>query len=201
MEAANRTKRFLAQTLKEMIRETPLRKVTVKDLCARCKVNRGTFYYHFRDIQDLINWIYHTEVILPARDMIEQMDLREEFSVTSFIMAETYRSREFYTQAIQMQGQNSLQEFMLQESLENWRCLWRRVLGKDSARRMEENGSEYVLNYFCMAHYDAALHWLQNGMKEAPEAIGRILDTASLRGLLAVWAELSGGTSGESGVE
>lgn len=60
---------------------------------ARCKINRGTFYYHFRDIQDLINWIYHTEVILPARNMIEQMDLHEEFSITSFIMAETYRSR------------------------------------------------------------------------------------------------------------
>ena len=123
--------------------------------------------------------------------MIEWMDLHEDISITSFIMERTYQSREFYTQAIQIQGQNSLREFMLQESLENWRCLWRKVLGEDSAQHMEENGSEYVLNYFCMAHYYAALQWLQNGMKEPPETIGRILDTASLRGLLALWAELS----------
>lgn len=149
----------------------------------------------------MINWIYHTEIILPARDMIEQMGLHEDLSVTSFIMSKTYQCREFYTQAIQIQGQNSLREFMLQESLENWRCLWRKVLGKTSVQRMEEDGSEYMLNYFCVAHHYAALQWLQDGMKEPPETIGRILDTASLHGLLGVWAELSDGISRENRFE
>ncbi len=32
----------------------PLAKITVKDIVERCGVNRNTFYYHFRDISDVV---------------------------------------------------------------------------------------------------------------------------------------------------
>ena len=41
------TKRALVHSLKELLTEKPLDKITVTDLTEHCGVNRMTFYYHF----------------------------------------------------------------------------------------------------------------------------------------------------------
>lgn len=48
------TKRALSLSLKHLLDAKPLDKVTVSDLTEDCGVNRQTFYYHFKDIYDLI---------------------------------------------------------------------------------------------------------------------------------------------------
>lgn len=48
------TKRLFANTLADMMRTTPLKKIRVKDLCARCGAEQQSFYYHFRDKYDLV---------------------------------------------------------------------------------------------------------------------------------------------------
>ena len=55
------TKRALAQSLKHLMEQKPLEKITVVDISEDCGVNRQTFYYHFQDIYDLIEWIYINE--------------------------------------------------------------------------------------------------------------------------------------------
>ena len=52
------TKRALAASLKKLVGRMPLDKVTVTDIAEDCGVNRQTFYYHFLDICDLVEWIY-----------------------------------------------------------------------------------------------------------------------------------------------
>ena len=51
------TKRALVASLKELLAEKPLDKITVTDLTEHCGVNRMTFYYHFKDIYDLVEWV------------------------------------------------------------------------------------------------------------------------------------------------
>ncbi|MEG1857780.1 MAG: TetR/AcrR family transcriptional regulator [Pseudoflavonifractor sp.] len=48
------TRRLLQEALVELMREKPLRAVTVKELCARADVNRSTFYLHYYDIYNLM---------------------------------------------------------------------------------------------------------------------------------------------------
>lgn len=48
------TKEIIIRTLFELLNEKPLAKITVKDIVERCGVNRNTFYYHFRDISDVV---------------------------------------------------------------------------------------------------------------------------------------------------
>lgn len=48
------TKEIIIRTLFELLKEKPLAKITVKDIVERCGVNRNTFYYHFRDISDVV---------------------------------------------------------------------------------------------------------------------------------------------------
>ena len=50
------TKRALEQSLKNLLREKPLSKITVTDITEDCGINRMTFYYHFKDIYDLVEW-------------------------------------------------------------------------------------------------------------------------------------------------
>ena len=50
------TKRALEQSLKNLLRKKPLTKITVGDITDDCGINRMTFYYHFKDIYDLVEW-------------------------------------------------------------------------------------------------------------------------------------------------
>lgn len=50
------TKRALEKSLKNMMLKKPVNKITINDIAEDCGVNRATFYYHFKDIYDLIEW-------------------------------------------------------------------------------------------------------------------------------------------------
>ena len=54
-------KRVLASTLKEMVEMKSLSKITINDLTQACGVSRQTFYNNFKDIYDLVEWIYLQE--------------------------------------------------------------------------------------------------------------------------------------------
>ena len=51
------TKDIIARTLIELLDEKPMSKVTVKDIVERCGVNRNTFYYHFHDIPEVVEYV------------------------------------------------------------------------------------------------------------------------------------------------
>ncbi len=50
------TKRALEASLKKLLLQKPLNKITVNDITEDCGINRMTFYYHFKDIYDLVEW-------------------------------------------------------------------------------------------------------------------------------------------------
>ena len=50
------TKRALEQSLKNLLLKKPLTKITVGDITDDCGINRMTFYYHFKDIYDVVEW-------------------------------------------------------------------------------------------------------------------------------------------------
>ena len=51
------TKRALEASLKQLLLTKPLDKITVTDICEDCGISRMTFYYHFKDIYDLVEWV------------------------------------------------------------------------------------------------------------------------------------------------
>lgn len=50
------TKRAIEQSLKNLLLKKPLTKITINDIAEDCGINRMTFYYHFKDIYDLVEW-------------------------------------------------------------------------------------------------------------------------------------------------
>ncbi len=52
----NATKLALEEALKRQLLKKPLDRITINDLTADCGISRMTFYYHFKDIYDLVEW-------------------------------------------------------------------------------------------------------------------------------------------------
>ena len=67
MPDSNITKKALAQTMKELMAKQPFSKISVGDICDACGMSRKSFYYHFRDKYDLVNWIFDTEFLQSIR--------------------------------------------------------------------------------------------------------------------------------------
>ena len=63
MADSNITKKALASALKDLMSRTPYAKISVSDICELCEMNRKSFYYHFKDKEDLVNWIFDVEFV------------------------------------------------------------------------------------------------------------------------------------------
>lgn len=53
----NTTKNALEASLKKLLLHKPIDKITINDLTADCGISRMSFYYHFKDIYDLVEWV------------------------------------------------------------------------------------------------------------------------------------------------
>lgn len=58
---ANVTKHILAAALKERLARQRLDEITIQSLVDDAQVSRKTFYYHFQDVYDLLEWLFLEE--------------------------------------------------------------------------------------------------------------------------------------------
>ena len=61
--SSEETKRAMAFSLKRLMVRKPLDKISIREITEGCGVNRQTFYYHFQDIYDLLEWMYQQEAV------------------------------------------------------------------------------------------------------------------------------------------
>ncbi|OUN08641.1 dihydroxyacetone kinase transcriptional activator DhaS [Flavonifractor sp. An92] len=110
MAESNITKWALAASLKELMMEQPFEKINVAQICERCNMNRKSFYYHFKDKYDLVNWIFDTEFIA----LVKEEDLGSRYQERWAFIEKTchyfYQNHVFYRKALQIRGQNSFYE-------------------------------------------------------------------------------------------
>ena len=93
------TKEIIARTFTELLDEKPMSKITVKDIVERCGVNRNTFYYHFRDIPDVVEFIMKKkwdEILETPQERASILECMEEMVAlireNRKIMLNVYRS-------------------------------------------------------------------------------------------------------------
>lgn len=76
------TKRALAASLKNMLVKKTLDKITVKDIVDDCNLNRQTFYYHFHDTYDLLEWLYLDE----TKDIVDKLHEKKYSLLLDYII-------------------------------------------------------------------------------------------------------------------
>ena len=112
------TKDLILSSLYDLLRDKPYEKITVSAIVRNCGISQRTFYHHFKDKHDLVEWSYlHT-----LGDYYEQNRTDMTFHKWLRFTAETAWEHRFALQKFkQYSGQNSLRT-SLQQSLTE-RCL------------------------------------------------------------------------------
>lgn len=64
--------------LKKLIKEKPLDEINVVMLCEECNSNRQTFYYHFRDISDVVESIFLKAKVGYAKKLLDYEPILKE---------------------------------------------------------------------------------------------------------------------------
>ena len=57
------TKRKIAFALKELMETIPFEKITISDISQKSGIHRQTFYYHFQDRYELLDWLLNMELV------------------------------------------------------------------------------------------------------------------------------------------
>lgn len=197
MADSNITKRALADSLKELMVEQPFDKINVAQICERCAMNRKSFYYHFKDKYDLVNWIFDTEFIALLKD--ENLDTthsnyKERWAFIEKICRYFYQNHEFYRRALQIKGQNSFCDHF-REYIQPF------LAGRISTLFEQEQMDPFTLDFFTDAVLCAIERWLLTKECMPPEEFLRKIRVLSERGARSICREMSqvgGSPSGEA---
>lgn len=179
MPDSNITKKALAQSLKELMRKQPFAKISVADICEGCGMSRKSFYYHFKDKYDLVNWIFDMEFIRS----IQGRERETGWELFQTLCHYFYQERDFYRCAIQIQGQNSFREYfqeVLSPVLEN----------VASDLLMDNRDREFCVPFFSDAILASILRWLTAAQPDPPEQYLAQLHRLLVRGARQVLADL-----------
>lgn len=97
------TKRLIANSFKELLLQNSFEKITIKMITDHANVIRPTFYNHFHDKYELLEWIFRDEVLDEAEIFEREGKIEEGIY---HIFSKFYEDREFYRKAFEITGQN-----------------------------------------------------------------------------------------------
>ena len=156
---AQMTKRALAAALKELLKQKPLDKITVTDITEACEVNRQTFYYHFQDIYDLIEWIYTNDATKAIDNKKTYATWQEGFlGIFQYVLD---------NRALILNTYHSLQREFLERFLYNETYLLLYGVVEEVAQGLFVRDEEkaFIADFYKYAFVGVVLDWIDHGMK------------------------------------
>lgn len=103
------TKDLLTASFKELIQRVPFEKITIKMITDGAGVIRPTFYKHFQDKYEVLEWIFQKEIADKIQVLVDN-DMEEE--MFRLLCSCLEKDRAFYKKAYEITGQNSFEELM-----------------------------------------------------------------------------------------
>lgn len=159
------TKRAIANSLKELMKRTPLNKISVKDVVDNCGVNRQTFYYHFQDIFELVGWIYKTEAV-ESIAQYRSYDTWTEGFYKIFLYIED--NKDLCINTLNSLGREHLDNYLYSVTND---LIMGVVNEVSSNMNVKEEDKKFIANFYTLAFTGLVIQWMKNGMKEKPEFI------------------------------
>ena len=159
------TKRALEASLKNLLLQKPLSKITISDITEDCGINRMTFYYHFKDIYDLVEWSCQEDAskALAGNKTYEtwQQGFLQLFKAVQdnkpFIM-NVYRSV----------SREQVETYLYKLTYE---LLIGVVREKAAGMSVREEDMDFIATVYQYAFVGLMLDWIKNDMKGEPEVI------------------------------
>ena len=104
----------LAEAVKVCMKTTSVEKITVKEIVDACGTTRQTFYRHFQDKYDLVNW-YFDKILLESFEHMGEGETIYEGLVKKFQYIQ--KEKLFFKMAFKSDDQNCLMEMYCQGSI------------------------------------------------------------------------------------
>lgn len=159
------TKKAIADSVKELMKKKDLQKISVADIVERCGINRQTFYYHFKDKYDLVNWIYYNEVV----SAVVHYRMMEDWSVVVLnVLKGMQKEKAFYINALSVSGQNAFQDYFFDVTKNLLLTLIESVMDE---KLITEEDKNFIAEFYTYGLVGVVLQWAQRGMKQPPEQI------------------------------
>lgn len=159
------TKRALEKSLKNMMEKKPLNKVTINEITEDCGINRMTFYYHFRDIYDLVEWSCLRTGKMALKGSSTH-DTWKEGLLKLFHAA--LENKQFVTNIYRNIDRERTEKY-LTPLTEN---LLMRVLNEEPGGvYAREEDKEFIAKTYAYVFIGFLLDWIKNNMAESPEKI------------------------------
>lgn len=159
------TKKVLAESLKKFLFKKSLDKITIVDLVHDCGINRQTFYYHFGNIYDLIEWIYTTETSRALGSKKTYKNWEQGFlQIFEYVLENKFFVIRTY---------NSLSREYLEKYLYSvtYDLLMGVVQEKAEGFSVDFKDKKFIADFYKYAFVGVMLEWIQGGMKDNPKYI------------------------------
>ena len=74
-------KNIIGEAFVKMVARKGIDKITVKSLIEECHISRQTFYYHFQDIMDVLEWCVRQETNALVKESLNAEDLQTALQI------------------------------------------------------------------------------------------------------------------------
>ena len=176
------TKYLLAEALKRCMKKAPLEKITIKDITDTCGVSRQTFYRHFKDRQDLVNW-YFDKILLESFEHMGEGKTIYDGLVTKF----TFINQEklFLSAAFKNDDQNNLRDHDFELILAFYT---HRI--QEKTRHPLSDQLQFQLEMYCQGSIYMTVKWLLNGAQSSSQNLARQMVDSMPENLRQVFTDL-----------
>ena len=159
------TKKALAQSLKNLMKKSTLDQITVKDVAVDCGVNRQTFYYHFKDIYDLIEWIFKIEALESIAQYKSYGTWQQGFLIIFEYVGENL---EFCTNCINSKAREPMELFFYNAVFDLLIGVVNEVV-KGTA--VQDRECRFIAKFYSYAFIGIVTQWIREGAQERPKDI------------------------------
>ena len=149
--------------MKKLLLEKPLNKITINDITEDCGVNRMTFYYHFKDSDDLVDWIL-------TEDAVKAMEGRQSFDTwTEAFLEILHQIRDNKTLVL------NVYRSVGREQVEQYLYKLLDPMLKEFADRecrditVQDDDKQFVVDFYKYALVGVVLEWIRRDMKNDPK--------------------------------
>lgn len=159
------TKRALEASLKHLLLQKPLDKITINDIAEDCGINRMTFYYHFKDIYDLVEWICEEE----ARRALAGKKTYDTWQEGFLQIFEAVKeNKPFIMNVYHSVSREQIEIYLYKLTYD---LLIGVVEEQSAGMNVREEDKKFIADFYKFAFVGLMLDWIRHDMKEDPNII------------------------------
>jgi probable dihydroxyacetone kinase regulator len=180
LQQKREVKVLLSDSFKELVLEKSVEKITIKQITDRAGVIRVTFYNHFQDKYELLEWICREEVVSPAKILLQNNMQRE---AVTFIFTALMKNKGFYSHVAHTTGQNSFESIMrdlISETITEY------FLTSETNKSTKYGWitTKWIADYYAQNFTFVLISWIDKGMSVSPEDMVSIYEFIAMHSVL-----------------